>query len=272
MMMITIIQYTRNQQVLSAEKNRMESELEVASVIQHSLLPLLNEDYPGWKGLEISASMDAAKEVGGDFYDVFFVDPTHLAIEIGDVSGKSVPAAMFMASSKITLQNCIRDIPNLEAAIAAANNALCARNEAQMFLTLWVGILDLVTGEITFINAGHNPPILMHNGEAQYMRLRSGFVLGGMEDMKYSAHHQQLDSGDTLYLYTDGVTEAEDSYHNLFGEERLLFCFAGKTDRSPSSIILTIQGSVEAFVNGNDQFDDMTMLCVRWNKQAEAKN
>lgn len=265
-MMITIITYTEKQRNLTIERSRLQSELEVANVIQHSLLPLINEDYPGCDGLEVSASMEAAKEVGGDFYDVFFVDQSHLVFVIGDVSGKGIPAAMFMASSKITLQNCIRDIPKLSDAVQTANNVLCARNDAEMFVTLWVGVLDLNSGMLNFVSAGHNPPVLLRNNKAEYLKFKNGFVLAGMEGAVYKEHSVQLERGDTLYLYTDGVTEAEDKNHNLFGEERLLACFENRSGSTPAEIIENVKGSIEKFINGNSQFDDMTMLCFNWNK------
>lgn len=267
-LMITIITYMEKQREISNEKSRLESELEVATVIQHSLLPLLNEDYPGRTELDISASMEAAKEVGGDFYDVFYVDPTHLAFVIGDVSGKGVPAAIFMASSKIILQNCIRDIPNLAEAIATANNALCARNDAEMFVTIWAGILDIENGSLNFVSAGHNPPVLLRENEPRFLKFKNGFVLGGMEGMKYRENIVRLTEGDVVYLYTDGVTEAEDKDHNLFGEKRLLGCFGNRSGSSSADLIANVKNSVDVFINGNSQFDDMTMLCFKWKKDA----
>ena len=263
MIMIAIINYTERQRQLAVERSRLQSELEIATTIQHSLLPRITEDYPGVKELDISASMEAAKEVGGDFYDIFYVDSTHLAFVIGDVSGKGVPAALFMATAKITLQNCIRDIPDLSEALASANNVLCQRNEAEMFVTLWVGIYDLTQETLTFVSAGHNPPVLLHNGTASYLKVKNSFVLAGMENMKYTKHCIPFAQGDVLYLYTDGVTEADDKGNRAFGEERLLDCFAGKGDSSPAEIIAHVRESVEAFIKGNRQFDDMTMLCFK---------
>lgn len=264
--MITIITYTENQRNLSAERSRLKSELEVANVIQHSLLPLINDDYPGSKDIDVSASMEAAKEVGGDFYDVFYVDQNHLAFVIGDVSGKGVPAAIFMASSKITLQNCIRDIPQLSTAVETANNALCARNEAEMFVTLWVGVLDLTSGMLNFVSAGHNPPILLRDNKADLLKVKNGFVLAGMQDMVYKENSVQLQRGDIVYLYTDGITEAEDENHNLFGEERLIECFENQSGSSSAEIIERVKESIDVFINGNSQFDDMTVLCFKWKK------
>lgn len=264
LLMAIIMTYTEKQRNLAIERSRLQSELEVANVIQHSLLPLINEDYPGRRELDISASMEAAKEVGGDFYDVFYVDPNRLAFVIGDVSGKGVPAALFMASSKITLQNCIRDIQDLAQAVESANNALCARNEAEMFVTVWVGILDLTSGKLSFVSAGHNPPVLLRENKARYLRVKNGFVLGGMENMKYREQSLQLEKGDIVYLYTDGVTEAEDQNHELFGEDRLQCCFENKNDSSAAQIIDDVKKAIDTFINGNSQFDDMTMLCLKW--------
>ena len=263
-MMIIIITYTDRQRALAIEKSRLQSELEVANVIQHSLLPLINDQYPGRSDLEVSGSMEAAKEVGGDFYDLFYVDPDHLAFVIGDVSGKGVPAALFMASSKIILQNCIRDIPDLSEAVSTANNVLCSRNEAEMFVTIWVGVLDLRDGTLNFVSAGHNPPVLLRDGKPEFLKVRSGLVLAGMEGIKYRENTAKLERGDMVYLYTDGVTEAEDAKHNLFGDDRLLACFENMSGSGTEEMIGKVRSSIEEFIKGNSQFDDMTMLCFKW--------
>ncbi len=268
-LMVTIITFAQKQRVLVLEKSRIQSELEVANVIQNSLLPALSDGYPGRKEVEVGAYMETAKEVGGDFYDVFFVDSNRLAFVIGDVSGKGVPAAMFMAMAKITLQNCIRDIPDLSEAVATANNSLCTRNEADMFVTLWVGVIDLNSGEMKYVSAGHNPPLIVKNGTAQYLKTKSGFVLAGMEDMIYKENGITLDKGDIVYLYTDGITEADTVDEELYGEERLLKCFDNASAMTAKQIVDTVKESVDAFVQDNDQFDDMTMLCFRFNGKAE---
>ncbi len=263
-LLMSMISYMERQNELKKERERLQSELEVATVIQHSLLPELTAAYPGRAEVAVRGSMQPAKEVGGDFYDVFFVDKDRLAFVIGDVSGKGIPAALFMANSKITLQNCIRDIPALGEAVATANNALCARNEADMFITLWVGVLDLQSGEITYVNAGHNPPVTVLSGEVSYLTKKSGLVLAGMEEVPYREHTLTLQKGDTVFLYTDGVTEAENAANELYGEDRLLACFEQMKNSAPEEVIETIKQSVEVFVNGADQFDDMTMLCFKW--------
>ena len=263
-LMVTIISYTEKQRSLVIEKSRMQSELEVATVIQHSLLPTINEDYPHRNEVDVSAYIKAAKEVGGDFYDVFFVDGNRIAFVIGDVSGKGVPAALFMANAKITLQNCIRDIPDLSEAIEIANNILCTGNEAEMFITLWVGVLDLTNGNLNFVSAGHNPPIFVKNGVPEYVKTKSGFVLAGMEGMIYKANSTTLEKGNLVYIYTDGVTEADNESEELFGEDRLLECFQNTDEASAEDIIIRINNAVNDFVRDNNQFDDMTMLCFRY--------
>ena len=263
-LMVTIITYTERQRAIVIEKSRMQSELNVANVIQHSLLPVISADYPGRSEIDVSASMEAAKSVGGDFYDLFFVGSNRVAFMIGDVSGKGVPAALFMANAKITLQNCIRDIPKLSEAIQVANNALCARNEAEMFVTIWVGILDLNTGEMTFVSAGHNPPVLIKKNTTTFLKGKNGFVLAGMEDMRYTENTVSLEVGDIVYLYTDGVTEANDAHEALFGEERLLQCFEDAGEKTAEQILAGVKQAVDAFVQGCDPFDDMTMLCFRY--------
>ena len=262
--MMGIIHYTEKQQALTLERERLRSELEVASVIQHALLPTLNEKYPGRLEIAVSGSMQAAKEVGGDFYDVFFVGADKLAILIGDVSGKGVPAALFMASSKIVLQNCIRDNPKLSKALFEANNQLYEKNEADMFVTLWAGVLDLQSGSLSYACAGHNPPVLLRDGKAELVKSRGSFVLAGLEDTLYQEKQLQLQEGDLLFLYTDGVTEATTKDKQLYGEQRLLDCLAGCSELDVQAMLERVKRSVDDFVQDNEQFDDMTMLCVRW--------
>ena len=264
-MMILIITYTEKQRKLTLERSRMQSELEVANVIQHSLLPVISDSYPGRKEIDVSGFMEAAKEVGGDFYDLFFVDSNRIAFVIGDVSGKGVPAALFMASSKIILQNCIRDIPDLSTAVETANHVLCERNEADMFVTAWVGVLNLTTFEVEYVSAGHNPPALISDNKADFLKIKNGFVLAGMDEVKYKKYTAQLKQGDTVILYTDGIVEAETSEHELFGDDRLLQCLDGKGDSDAETIADTVKTSVNTFVGGNSQFDDMTLLCFKIN-------
>ena len=265
--MMAIIHFLEKQQDISIERERMKSELEVASVIQHSLLPSLTDKYPGRPEIDVSASMQAAKEVAGDFYDVFFVDQDRLAFLVGDVSGKGVPAALFMASSKTILQNCIRDIPSLADALSTANNVLCEKNDADMFVTVWACVLDLRDGSMTCVSAGHNPPVLIRNGGAEFVKIKNGFVLAGMEGIKYRETELSIDEGDSLFLYTDGVTEASTTAHELYGDDRLLACLAENTGADVWTILERVKSSVDDFVCEAEQFDDITMLCVRRKKK-----
>ncbi len=263
-LMITMINYIERQREITLERSRLKTELEVATVIQHSLLPPITETYPGRPEIGIAASMDPAKEVGGDFYDVFFVDKDRLAFVVADVSGKGIPAALFMATSKTTIQNCVRDYPTLSEAITVANDSLCSNNTAQMFVTAWIGVLDLSTGALTFVCAGHNPPVLISDGTPEFIKRRGGFVLAGMEGIPYREQTMTLKTGDRLFLYTDGVTEAENKAHELFGEQRLADCLKTDADKAPEEIVADVKAAINAHANGAEQFDDITMLCIRY--------
>ena len=263
-LMISMINYIEKQRAITLERSRLKTELEVATVIQRSLLPPITDSYPGRSELALAASMTPAKEVGGDFYDLFFVDKDRLAFVVADVSGKGVPAALFMATSKTTLQSCVRDYPSLSDAITVANESLCRNNTAQMFVTAWIGVLDLCTGALTFVCAGHNPPVLISGGHPEYVRRRSGLVLAGMEGVPYREQSLTLNAGDCLYLYTDGVTEAENVAHELFGEERLAACLEQSAEKEPGEIIADVKSAIDAHVGEAEQFDDITMLCIRY--------
>ncbi len=263
-LMIAMIAYIEKQHALQIERSRLKTELEVATVIQHSLLPVFTENYPGRPELRLAASMDAAKEVGGDFYDVFFVDKDRLAFVVADVSGKGIPAALFMANAKTTIQNCVRDYASLSEAVTVANDSLCRNNTAEMFVTAWIGVLDLPTGKLTFVCAGHNPPVLVSDGKPAFIKMRSGFVLAGLEGAKYREQSIDLRKGDLFFLYTDGVTEAENKVHELFGEQRLAGCLEASSGETPDEIIADVKKALDGHVNGFDQFDDITMLCLSY--------
>ena len=267
-LMIAMINYIERQRTISIERSRLKSELDAARVIQHSLLPPINDKYPGRKEISLAAFMEPAKQVGGDFYDFFFVDRDRMAFLIADVSGKGIPAALFMATAKLTLQNCLRDCDTLAEAVQTANNALCAQNEAEMFVTSWIGVLDITTGVLTSVSAGHNPPVLISadGSEPVFLRRkRNGFVLAGMEDVRYREESIELKKGDRIFLYTDGVTEAENISHDLFGEERLQKTLAELNEKSPEDIVAGVKSAIDAHVGKADQFDDITMLCVKLN-------
>ena len=251
-----------------AEHNRLKSELQAASVIQQSLLPPISDRYPGREEIRLAASMEAAKEVGGDFYDFFFVDRDHFAILIADVAGKGIPAALFMANAKTTLQNCVRDFETLEEAIVMANDSLCDHNDAEIFVTSWIGVLEIPTGRIKYVCAGHNPPVILSrtggDSSATFLGTRPCFVLGGMEGVKYRSHTIDLKPSDKLFLYTDGVTEAENKDKELYGNDRLLKCLESAADQDVDQILERVRESVRQHVKDADQFDDITMVCMEF--------
>jgi len=214
--------------------------------------------------------MDTAKEVGGDFYDFYLLGEDKLAFLVADVSGKGIPAAMFMMTSKTLLKDFAEGGMEVNEVFTRANAKLCEGNEAGMFVTAWMGVLDLKTGLLTYANAGHNPPLLRHKGgDFEYLRTRPNFILAGMDGVRYKKHELQLRPGDEIYLYTDGVTEAQNLQQELFGEDRLLAGLNGCKGLPVDAICKKIKADVDAFAGDADQFDDITMLCVKLTERAE---
>ncbi len=254
--------HVRNIKELRGKQEKIEAELSVAQNIQASLIPTDFSSVEG-SGAHVGASMTPAKYVGGDLYDFFMVDETHLAFMIGDVSGKGVPAALFMAITRALIEGHTSSGKSLENIIANVNNGLC--NERNMFVTAWMGILDVDTGVVEFVNAGHNPPILRRKGApSEYIRTKPGFVLGGMEDMVYKRFEVVLEPGDRIFLYTDGVTEANADYGGFYGEERLLQTLDQDRNRSVLEDVHIVREDVLSFMDGSDQFDDITLLEVEY--------
>lgn len=245
---------------------RIDAELAFAKAIQHSALPSVFPPYPGRREFDIYAAMYTATEVGGDFYDFYFVDEDTLAFLIADVSGKGIPAAMFMMQSKTLLKSCAESGMSVEQVFTTANEKLCEGNDAEMFVTAWMGLMNVKTGQLTFANAGHNPPLLKRAGASfEYIKSKAGFVLAGMEGIRYRKFELQLEPGDTIYLYTDGVTEATDINEKLYGEERLLNLLNSQNIASAQITCETVKADVDAFVGEAEQFDDITMLCLTYN-------
>lgn len=264
-MMEDINSYVVNLARMTAEKERIGAELNVATQIQADMLPRIFPAFPERTEFDIFASMNPAKEVGGDFYDFFLVDENHLAIVIADVSGKGVPAALFMVIAKTLIKNhaqlgeCPADV------FTNVNEQLCEGNEAGLFVTGWMGILDLTTGQFIYVNAGHNPPLLMRSGENfEYLKSRAGFVLAGMEGIRYRQAELTLLPGDRLYLYTDGVTEATDIHAELYGEDRLQNALNQYKTLPIQEMCSGIKSSVYEFFGEADQFDDITMLAIEF--------
>ncbi len=254
----------------SEERQRISTELDVATRIQADMLPCIFPAFPERPEFDIYATMNPAKEVGGDFYDFFMVDDTHLAIVIADVSGKGVPAALFMVIGKTLLNDHTKPGADLGEVFSEVNELLCRSNSEGLFITAFEGVLDLVTGEFTFVNAGHEMPFIARaDGVYEVHRLRPGFVLAGMEDMVYQSGSIQLSPGDKIFQYTDGVTEATNAAHELYGMERLTEVLVKNTDKKPAELLPIVKADIDAFVGEAPQFDDITMLCVSYMKKRD---
>ncbi len=243
---------------------RIDKELEFARTIQLSTLPSVFPAFPDRTDFDIFATMDTAKEVGGDFYDFYLLDDNRLAFLIADVSGKGISAAMFMMKAKTIIKSHADNESDVALILTRANRDLCENNEAEMFVTCWMGILDFRTNIVTFANAGHNPPLVRHkDGRFEFFKTRPGFVLAGMEGMKYRLGELSLMPGDEIFLYTDGVTEATNSRNELYGDERLEKCLNGLVGMNAKEICRAVKKDVDEFVGEAPQFDDMTMLFLR---------
>ena len=250
----------------NSEKERISTELSLATRIQNSILPSVFPPFPERKEFSIYALMDPAKEVGGDFYDFFFVDETHLALVIADVSGKGVPAALFMMSTMLLIQNLAKEGHPPAELLQLANDRMAASNTANMFVTVWFGILDTATGVIRAANAGHEYPAIRKNGENfTLLKDKHGFVIGELEGMKYKEYDIVLQPGDTLFVYTDGVPEAQNTEDTFFGTAGMLDALNVDPGAEPEALIRKLRAAMTIFVGKADQFDDATMLCLKYN-------
>lgn len=251
-------------QYIEEAKARIDKELEFAKSIQSSALPSVFPAFPNRSDVDIYAYMDTAKEVGGDFYDFYFSRDGVLNILIADVSGKGIPAALFMMRSKVQLKSLTDTDMPLDKVFIESNNNLCEGNDAGMFVTAWQGQVDLNTGELEYVNAGHNPPLVRKkDGSFEYLRSRAGLVLAGMEGVKYRLNKMEFEAGDTIFLYTDGVTEATNAYNELYGEERLINFLNSREWNSMEEICIEVKKDIDAFVGDAEQFDDITMLALK---------
>ena len=263
-MQIRIVENTENLKTLTSEKERIKTELNMATRIQNSMLPHIFPPFPEREEFDLYATMRPAREVGGDFYDFFMIDEDHLAVVMADVSGKGVPGALFMMVSKVILKNNAMLGRPVGEILARTNDLICANNQMEMFVTVWMGILEISTGKIRAANAGHEYPAVMQDGCFRLCRDRHSFVIGGLTDVSYREYELQLEKGDKLFLYTDGVTEATDEKGELFGTERMLGALNAYADSSPQEILTGVRDAVDAFVGEAEQFDDMTMLCLTY--------
>ena len=251
-----------------AEKNkRIEGELEVAQTIQMAMLPKVFPPFLDRLDLNIFGMVEPAKEVGGDLYD-FYVRHDKLFFCVGDVSGKGVPAALVMATARSLFRGITSREEEAARIVAQMNNALSEQNDQNMFLTLFLGVLDLNTGELEYCNAGHNAPIIMKNGQWAMEEVLPNLPMGIMRDFDYRSQTTQLQHNDIIFLYTDGLTEAENLQHEQYGEQRMLLELSGHRDLRPRELVETLRNSVVTFVNGAAQSDDLTMLTIRFQTPA----
>ena len=255
-----------NLKVEAKEKERIESELRIAHDIQTRSLPSVFPPFPDRKEFDIFAYLTPAKEIGGDLYDFFFIDENKLCFLIGDVSGKGVPAALFMMTTKTLLKAAVSGGLSLEDVLYNVNNILASENDTSMFITLFCAILNTDTGELEFINAGHNHPLVFRSGkDFEYITPKANFVLGPMEEMRFPSEYSVLKPGDTIFLYTDGVTEAQNLENKLYSKERLQKTLSQLRDKDVRGVLNGVKGDINRFVQNAPQYDDITMMALKFN-------
>ena len=264
--------YVENLTRVTKEKERISTELDLARRIQENMLPNVFPPYPDRHDLDIHASMDPAKEVGGDFYDFFLIDQDHLGLVMADVAGKGIPAALFMMMARIMINYSAKTGISPAEVLRRVNERICENNEAEMFVTVWLGILDLNTGEVTAANAGHEYPML-RNAEGDFVLRKDphGFVVGGMEGVKFRDYRFTLERGGTLFLYTDGLPEANNAKGKLFGTDRVLEVLNKRPEASAEQLLNNMTEAVAKYVGKTEQFDDLTMMAVRLLNRPEDK-
>jgi phosphoserine phosphatase RsbU/P len=260
-------EYISNLQKTTAEKERIESELQVANKIQSSMLPRSFPPYPDIENLDLYAMMEPAREVGGDFYDFFPLDAHRFCFSIGDVSGKGIPAALFMVITRTILKNQVMQGSSLDDVFFRTNNLLCSENVEEMFVTVFMGILDTRNGEVEYVCAGHNPPLIAMQGEDfRFLEVKRNLVLGGLENYPFQAQRQTMQPGDVMFLYTDGVNEAMNGKGELFGEDRMCASLNQAGDLRVRRIIEQVKEDVGVFVGETPASDDLTMLALTLTK------
>ena len=259
--------YISENETITAERERISTELSLANKIQASMLPSIFPPFPNRSEFDIYAVMEPAREVGGDFYDFFLIDDSHLCLVISDVSGKGVPAALVMMISKIILQNCAMLGGSPAEILSRTNDAICSHNDEEMFVTAWVGILDLNTGMLTAANAGHEYPIIKKpDGPFELLKDKHGFVMGGFGGVVYKEYELPFPPGSKLFVYTDGVPEAMggDGGNEMFGLARTIDALNTDPDVPPKQLLQQVRAALGDFVQDSEQFDDLTMLCVEY--------
>jgi serine phosphatase RsbU (regulator of sigma subunit) len=262
--------YLHRIEVITAEEERIGTELSLATKIQAAFIPHTFPPFPDRREFGIYATMDPAREVGGDFYDYFLIDEDHLGLVMADVSGKGIPAALFMMVSKIIIKNYATMGMSPAEVLTRVNETICANNGEEMFVTVWLGVLEISTGRLVAANAGHEYPVLRQpGGRFELFKDKHGFVVGGMPSVKYRDYGMQLEPGSKLFLYTDGVPEAADAQHNLFGLPRMLEALNDAADKAPEDVLKRVRQAVEDFSKEAEQFDDLTMMCLTYNGPEE---
>ena len=258
-------EYERDLTAATAEKERLVTQLALAEKIQEESLPKNFDDFKDRHEFALFANMHPAMEVGGDFYDFYMLDDDHLVLTIADVSGKGIPAALFMMASKIKIADYMHLGKPLAEVMETANNDICAQNVEQMFVTVWTGILEISTGILKAVNAGHEYPVIRKpDGQFELYKDRHGFVIGGMAGMKYREYEVQMEPGSALFIYTDGVPESSNENEELFGTDRMLEALNADPDAAPEVLLDNVHKAADEFAGEAPQFDDLTMLCIRY--------
>lgn len=259
-----LIDYMDNIKKVTAEKERIGAELNVATKIQKDMLPCIFPAFPERPEIDVYATMDPAKEVGGDFYDFFMVDEDHVALVIADVSSKGVPAALFMVIAKTLIKNQTQYGHNVAEVFSIVNNQLCEGNDEGMFVTAFTAVINVKTGHMVYANAGHEPFLYRHDGEWQWIRPEAGFILAGLPDFPYKSAEMNLSPGDRLFMFTDGVSEAQNIENELFGEDRITKSILAHGDGELSGVPVMVRADIDEFVGEAPQFDDITMLVFEY--------
>ena len=257
-------------QITTSEKEKFKTEFDVASQMQSNMLPKNFDEITKNESFEIYAYMKPASEVGGDFYDYFKIDEDHVYFVIGDVSGKGIPSTLFMVKTMYLIENHTKFNEDLSQVIEKVNNLTYERNDEELFVTTWLGKLNLKTGKLSYVNAGHNQPLIKQDSNNfEYMKTHPNLVLGGMEGIKYNEHEINLNAGDMVFLYTDGVTEANDNYNGFYGQNRLKETINENKNKKLNDIINEITEDIDKFCNNSEQYDDITMLIIKYNGWVE---
>ena len=257
-------------QVTTSEKEKFKTEFDVASQIQSNMLPKNFDELTDNESFEIYAYMKPASEVGGDFYDYFKIDEDHVYFVIGDVSGKGIPSTLFMVKTMYLIENHAKFNEDLSQVLEKVNNLAYERNDEELFVTIWLGKLNFKTGKLSYVNAGHNQPLVKHDSNNfEYLKTHPNLVIGGMEDIQYNEHEINLNAGDMIFLYTDGVTEANDNYNGFYGENRLKETINNNKNKKLNDIINEITEDIDKFCNNSEQYDDITMLIIKYNGWVE---